>query len=554
MTFQSLGLCTPILAALEKQGYQQPSPIQCQAIPAALSGRDLLGCAQTGTGKTCAFAAPMLQKLYEEGRSDHVIRGLVLTPTRELAIQVGEQFSAYGAYLPLRCAVIFGGVSQGPQVERLEHGVDILVATPGRFCDLYQQGFLSVQKLEMFVLDEADRMLDMGFLHDVKKILNWLPAQKQTLFFSATMPKEVMEMVHTLLNQPVYVAVTPVSSPVEAIEQQVYFVDKANKTKLLVYLIEQKNIPSTIVFTRTKQGANRVARDLGKMGIMAVAIHGDKSQGARQKALSRFKSGEARCLVATDLAARGLDIDALSFVFNYHLPEVPETYVHRIGRSGRAGREGTAISFCEWSEIPRLKEIERLIGSHIMVESQHPFPMAVTEGGKNVQKEQSIHRKTGETGQPGKQVEQKKGKKHRHLEAIQKHEKMAGLPKQRKKAVRPGSCIQTGNAIPNTEVTRPNPLMGDQVMDATARLLAPKTMPKKKKEPVQPHRHREKKVQHTREAVAPQQKKNHPAPKRPERRPNKLDVPRGPVEPMKSGRVKDSTEQHSLMKPYYLEY
>lgn len=552
MTFQSLGLCTPILAALEEQGYQQPSPIQYKAIPAALSGRDLLGCAQTGTGKTCAFAAPMLQRLYEEGRSDHTIRGLVLTPTRELAIQIGEQLSAYGAYLPLRHTVIFGGVSQGPQVERLKRGVDILVATPGRFCDLYQQGVLSMKKLEIFVLDEADRMLDMGFIHDVKKIINWLPAQKQTMFFSATMPKEVMELVHTLLNQPVRVAVDPISSPVEAIEQRVYFVDRGNKTKLLLHLLEQKKMTSAIVFTRTKHGANKVARDLEKMGISAAAIHGNKSQGARQKALSQFKSGEVRCLVATDLAARGLDIDALSFVLNYNLPEVPETYVHRIGRTGRAGRGGTAISLCECSEKPLLKEIERLLGSHIIVESQHPFPMAVIEGGKEVQKEQSVCGKAGEHGRPEKETVQRK--KHKHLEATQKKEKITGAPKRRKKAVRPGSCIQTGNAVPNTEIKRPNPLLGEQVMDATARLLAPKTIVKKKKAQSQTHVHKEKKVQHRREHVVAEQKKNNNVSKRPDRRGNRQDIPRGPVEPMKSGRVKDSTEQHSLMKPYYIEY
>lgn len=555
MTFQALGLCTPILTALEKQGYERPSPIQCKAIPPALLGRDVLGCAQTGTGKTCAFAAPMLQRLHEEGRSDHTIRGLILTPTRELAIQIGEQLSAYGAYLSLRYAVIFGGVSQGPQVERLKRGVDILVATPGRLCDLYQQGFVSLQKLEIFVLDEADRMLDMGFIHDVKKILKWLPTQRQTMFFSATMPKEVMDLVHTLLHQPVRVAVDPISSPVEVIDQKVYFVDRANKTKLLVYLMEQWNVKAAIVFTRTKHGANKVARDLCKTGILAAAIHGNKSQGARQKALNQFKAGEIRCLVATDLAARGLDIDALNYVFNYHLPEVPETYVHRIGRTGRAGRGGTAISLCEWSERTLLQNIEKLTGNQMKVELEHPFPMTMTEGGKDVQKEQAAHVKIEKPRQSEGKNLQKKEKKHGHMEAAgQKKETRFEPPKKRKKAVRSGSCIQTGNAVPNTEVARPNPLMGEQVMDATARLLAPKPTQKKKKEQVQPHTHREKKVQHRKEHVVAQQRKSKNAAKRSDRRGDRQVMSYGPIEPMKSGRVKDSTEQHSLMKPYYIEY
>ena len=325
MTFKQLGLSAPILNALEEQGYVKPSPIQEKAIPPALTGRDVLGCAQTGTGKTCAFAAPILQQLDQRPAQGHPIRALILTPTRELAIQIGESFDAYGKYLKLRHTVIFGGVGQNPQVEAIKRGVDVLVATPGRLMDLYQQGFVALDKLEIFVLDEADRMLDMGFIHDVKKILKWLPAKKQTMLFSATMPGEVMELVNSLLHDPARVEVDPVSSPVEAIEQKICFVDKGNKTRLLAWLLEREGAKSALVFTRTKHGANKVARDLVKEGISAAAIHGNKSQTARQQALSDFKAGKLRCLVATDIAARGLDIEDLSHVFNYNLPEVPET-------------------------------------------------------------------------------------------------------------------------------------------------------------------------------------------------------------------------------------
>ena len=348
MTFEQLGLNAPILNALKELDYHAPSPIQEKAIPPALAGRDVLGCAQTGTGKTCAFATPILQRLSAAPASGRPIRALVLTPTRELAIQIGESFEAYGKYLSLRHAVIFGGVGQNPQVEALRRGVDILVATPGRLMDLHDQGFVSLDELDIFVLDEADRMLDMGFIHDVKKILKWLPRQKQTLFFSATMPPEISDLVNSLLHDPARVAVDPISSPVEAIEQSVYFVDKNNKTRLLAHLMDQLGVKNALVFTRTKHGANKVARDLEKAGVTAAAIHGNKSQTARQQALSDFKAGNIRCLVATDIAARGLDIEELSHVFNYNLPEVPETYVHRIGRTGRAGRGGAAIAFCDF--------------------------------------------------------------------------------------------------------------------------------------------------------------------------------------------------------------
>ena len=379
MKFESLGLIRPILDALQQQGYASPTPIQEKAIPAALAGRDVLGCARTGTGKTCAFSAPILQRLSAAKKSSSSIRALILTPTRELAIQIQECMEAYGANLSLKSVVIFGGVGQNPQVEALQSGCDILIATPGRLEDLHNQGFIDVSNLEIFVLDEADRMLDMGFIHDVKKILSWLPARKQTLFFSATMPKEISQLVDSLLHDPVKIAVDPVSSPVEVIDQSVYLVDKNNKTKLLVKLLNDRNIPSALVFTRTKHGANRVAQDLTKAGITAAAIHGNKSQTARQAALAGFKDGSVRVLVATDIAARGLDIEDLTCVFNYNLPEVPETYVHRIGRTGRAGKDGIAISFCDYGEKPLLRDIEKLIGKSIPVVEDHPFPMQVFE-------------------------------------------------------------------------------------------------------------------------------------------------------------------------------
>ena len=376
MTFQDLGLCPSILSALKDLNYEKPSPIQEKAIPPALTGRDVLGCAQTGTGKTCAFATPILQQLSarkaEPLRGVRPIRALILTPTRELALQIQESFEAYGKNLPLRSAVIFGGVGQQPQVDKLKAGVDILVATPGRLEDLHNQGYIHVEKLEIFVLDEADRMLDMGFIHDVKKILTWIPQRKQTLFFSATMPPEVQHLVDALLVDPVKVAVNPVSSPVEVIDQRLFYVDRTNKGKLLSMLVKHPDVKNALVFTRTKHGANKVAADLEKAGIHAAAIHGNKSQTARQQALADFKSGRVKVLVATDIAARGLDIEELSHVFNYNLPDVPETYVHRIGRTGRAGRGGTAVSFCEFGEKELLAPIEKLLKKTIPVVEGHP--------------------------------------------------------------------------------------------------------------------------------------------------------------------------------------
>jgi ATP-dependent RNA helicase RhlE len=377
MSFKEFSILQPILKALDEEGYHQPTPIQAQSIPHTLKGRDLLGCAQTGTGKTAAFAIPILQRLHESGQNpaarNRPVRCLILTPTRELAIQIGESFAAYGRHLPLRHTVIFGGVGQKPQTDALQRGVDILVATPGRLLDLMQQGFVHLRDLEIFVLDEADRMLDMGFIHDVKKVIARLPHKRQTLFFSATMPPEIAQLANSILNQPVTVEVTPVSSTAEKVSQVVYFVDKKDKKQLLIHLLQDQSIRSALVFTRTKHGANRLAGDLVKAGIRSEAIHGNKSQTARQNALNNFKSGVTRVLVATDIAARGLDIEELSHVVNFELPNVPETYVHRIGRTGRAGASGKAISFCEAEELPYLKDIQNLIRQTVPVAQAGPY-------------------------------------------------------------------------------------------------------------------------------------------------------------------------------------
>ena len=376
-SFASLGITEPILTALTDYGYAEPTVIQEKAIPAGIAGRDVLGSAQTGTGKTCAFGVPILQRLAQGGRG-RTIRALILTPTRELAIQIDENLHAYGKNLPLTEAVIFGGVGQAPQVDQLKRGVDILTATPGRLLDLAGQGLLDLSKVEIFVLDEADRMLDMGFIHDVRKVIRLLPQKKQTMFFSATLPPEILDLVDTLLHDPVKVAAAPVSSPVEVIRQEVCLVDRKNKTALLLEILEQEQVKSALVFTRTKHGADKVARDLTRRGVAAAAIHGNKSQTARQESLRKFKEGKLRVLVATDIAARGLDIEELSYVFNYNLSEVPETYIHRIGRTGRAGRGGTAISFCDYGEMPMLKDIEKLLKKPIPRRA-HDYPMEVFE-------------------------------------------------------------------------------------------------------------------------------------------------------------------------------
>jgi len=410
MSFDTLGLIQPISKALLQEGYEQPTAIQKQAIPPALSGRDLLGCAQTGTGKTAAFAIPILQSLYSnKTHGSRYIRSLILTPTRELAIQIGESLSAYGKYTGLQHAVIFGGVSQHAQTQQLRLGIDILVATPGRLLDLMQQGFIRLEHIRIFVLDEADRMLDMGFIHDVKKIVAKLPLKKQTLFFSATMPAEISGLAHALLHDPVKVAVTPVASTADMIDQSVFFVSKQNKRQLLQHLLCDSDVKSALVFTRTKHGADKVTRDLSRSGIKAEAIHGNKSQNNRQSALKNFKTGRTRVLVATDIAARGIDIDELSHVINYEISNIPETYVHRIGRTGRAGANGVAIAFCDDEERPYLREIQKLTGKTIRVRIDHPdynkklegmthHPVALlTPENGNTRKKSFNHRNSGQS-------------------------------------------------------------------------------------------------------------------------------------------------------------
>lgn len=372
MNFTDLNLIEPIAKAIKEQGYTNPTPIQEKSIPEITKGRDFLGCAQTGTGKTAAFAIPILQNLSKNRPSNH-IKALILTPTRELAIQIEENIKAYGKYLPLRHLVIFGGVKQGSQENALKKGVDILVATPGRLLDFISQGIISLRNLEIFVLDEADRMLDMGFVHDVKRVIKLLPQKRQTLFFSATMPAEIQKLADSILNNPVKVEVTPVSSTADTIKQSVYFVEKDNKLNLLTHILKNDISDSVLVFSRTKHGADKIARKLQKDHITTEAIHGNKSQNARQNALNNFKSGKTRVLVATDIAARGIDIDELKFVINFELSDVSETYVHRIGRTGRAGAEGTSISFVDGLDLLNLKNTEKLIGKKIPVIKDHPF-------------------------------------------------------------------------------------------------------------------------------------------------------------------------------------
>ncbi len=398
MTFQDLNLIKPLLAAIKAQGYTEPSPIQRQAIPPLLEHRDLIGCAQTGTGKTAAFALPILQILAAEKPSDK-IRALILTPTRELALQIYENFRAYGANLKLRCGVIFGGVGQNPQVQTLKRGVDILIATPGRLNDLIGQGYVDLSRLEIFVLDEADRMLDMGFIQDVKRVLRHLPAKRQTLLFSATMPTEIEYLANTILQDPVTVKVDPVTSTVDKIRQHICFVDKGNKKYLLRDFLKSGEVRNALVFTRTKHGANRVVKELAGFGIQAMAIHGNKSQTSRQEALGKFKSGKLKVLVATDIAARGIDVPELSHVFNYDLPNEPETYIHRIGRTGRAGLGGDAISFCCMEEMDDYLAIEKLTGQRIpMMDTD--YPMSAVQGrssGKKTPQKQASAEKVQKT-------------------------------------------------------------------------------------------------------------------------------------------------------------
>jgi len=380
MLFTELNLIQPILRAIEEEGYTSPTPIQQQAIPHVLKGTDVLGCAQTGTGKTAAFSIPILQQLSDENfQGKRKIRSLILTPTRELAIQIGESLAAYGRNLKVKHTVIFGGVNQNPQVNALKAGVDILVATPGRLLDLMTQGYISLIDLQMFVLDEADRMLDMGFIHDVNKIIRALPDKRQNLFFSATMAPDILKLASTILKDPVKVEVTPVSTTAEKVGQVVYFIDKTNKPSLLADLLSEHTAESVLVFTRTKHGADRVAKGLARKGVKADSIHGDKSQNHRQRALNNFKDKNIRVLVATDIAARGIDVEEMELVINYELPNIPETYVHRIGRTGRAGNSGNAISFCDFEEKAFLKDIEKLIHQQIEVIDGHPYPMEVFE-------------------------------------------------------------------------------------------------------------------------------------------------------------------------------
>jgi ATP-dependent RNA helicase RhlE len=373
LNFTDLHLIEPIAKAIQEQGYTNPTPIQEKSIPEITQGKDFLGCAQTGTGKTAAFAIPILQNLSKNKFSNNHIKALILTPTRELAIQIEENIKAYGKYLPLKHLVIFGGVKQGSQEAALKKGVDILVATPGRLLDFIAQGIISLKNIEIFVLDEADRMLDMGFVHDVKRVIKLLPVKRQTLFFSATMPAEIQKLADSILNNPVKVEVTPVSSTAETIKQSVYFVEKDNKLDLLTHILKNDISDSVLVFSRTKHGADKIARKLQKDHITTEAIHGNKSQNARQNALNNFKSGKTRVLVATDIAARGIDIDELKYVVNFELSDVSETYVHRIGRTGRAGAEGTSISFVDGLDLLNLKNTEKLIGMKIPIVKDHPF-------------------------------------------------------------------------------------------------------------------------------------------------------------------------------------
>lgn len=390
MNFTDLRLEEPILRALHQEGYDSPTPIQQQAIPPALLGKDVLGCAQTGTGKTAAFAIPILQNLLlqsKNGRQADGLKALILTPTRELAIQIGESFTSYGKYTGLRHTVIFGGVSQHSQANILRRGVDILVATPGRMLDLMAQRLISLQHLQTFVLDEADRMLDMGFITDVRKIISRLPEKRQTLFFSATMPGAIARLSSSILHQPVRVEVTPVASTAEHVQQTVYLVEKHDKINLLIHLLADGSITQALIFTRTKYGADKLAKALLRARINADAIHGNKTQGARQKALSNFKAGKIRVLVATDIAARGIDIDDLSHVFNFELPDVAETYVHRIGRTGRAGNSGIAFSFCDMTERTLLRDINKLTNQTIPVAEGHLYasdmPFAIAKPSQN---------------------------------------------------------------------------------------------------------------------------------------------------------------------------
>lgn len=386
MTFTDLNIIEPILRALEVEGYSTPTPIQELAIPTLLKGRDLLGCAQTGTGKTAAFAIPMIQHLDALPKSTgrKKVRALIVTPTRELALQIGENFTSYSRYTTITNTVIFGGVKQGSQTKALRKGVDVIVATPGRLLDLMNQGFISLKDIKYFTLDEADQMLEMGFIHDIRKIISHLPKNRQSLFFSATMPPKIVNLAGDILGNPEKITIKPQQTTSERIEQALYFVGKKSKTKLLIQLIKEKDVKSLLVFSRTKHGANRIVKNLGSAGIQAAAIHGNKSQAARQKALKGFKDGQIHVLVATDIAARGIDVDNLELVINFELPNIPETYVHRIGRTGRAQASGIALSFCDEEEKAYLNDIQKLIKQTIPVIEEHPFSGEVSSTLENI--------------------------------------------------------------------------------------------------------------------------------------------------------------------------
>ncbi len=419
MSFEKLNLIKPLLTALTSEGYTIPTPIQVQAIPVILERKDLIGCAQTGTGKTAAFAIPILQILSAEKHSHHqrrIIKSLILTPTRELAVQIGESFDAYGKHAGLKKAVVFGGVSQRAQTMKLREGVDILIATPGRLLDLINQRYIKLDNIKIFVLDEADRMLDMGFINDVKKIIEKLPEKRQSLLFSATMPTEIIKLANTILTHPVMIEVSPESKTVESVKQGVYFVQKTDKKKLLVHILKSENIPSALIFTRTKRGADIITKLLNDAHIHADSIHGNKSQQARQRALSNFKSNKTKVLVATDIAARGIDIDRLSHVFNYDIPEFAEAYVHRIGRTARAGLGGTALSFCDPEEISYLSAINRLIKQPISVIDDHPFKLVDIKVGENPADQNKFVRKKGSFGF-GKSGRNRSGRSFRKFKA-----------------------------------------------------------------------------------------------------------------------------------------
>lgn len=464
MQFEDLNLIDPLLRALRAEGYSTPTPIQEQAIPHVLEGRDLLGCAQTGTGKTAAFALPILQHLAENPRPGNHIRVLVLAPTRELASQIGDSFRAYGRNTGVKQLTIFGGVGQQPQVDKLRQGPNVLVAAPGRLLDLMNQGFIKLDKIEVFVLDEADRMLDMGFIHDVRRVIAALPKQRQTLLFSATMPEEIQDLAQNILIDPIKVEVTPVASTVDKIEQSVFFVEKKDKPALLESLLQDKNISRVLVFTRTKHGANKVVQRLEAARIHAEAIHGNKSQTAREAALKNFKSGRTRVLVATDIAARGLDVDEITHIINYELPNEPETYVHRIGRTARAGASGIAFSFCDTEERAYLRDIERLIKLHVPVVKEHAYqsPLGVPEPT-------DFNRRGGQRSQPRPQGDRPQNNGQRPQGQRSRNGRGNGRPQQNEQGERRSEPRPQGERPQAAQGNRDNRPQGERPQNGGSR-------------------------------------------------------------------------------------